>query len=384
MAYTQQQIDYLKWLQTQSPEVIEQQRALAPAQTAPASSDTGYYDELNTGGGSRDLTEGGYTQEMLDRYNQLTPEQLASDQWAKFRELSLADKERLGEATPEQLTWLENVGAANGGDTGGEGRQVDVGTPVVDDPFAPPATPAAPVVLPPDGPGGGGPTVPYTGTGGQADTSWNWDAFSPQNGSGEWGGYDEDYQAFERYQPGMDSPWGMPNVEGGNEDFYQQQFVNLLRDEQGYQSRERQAQAERQDAFENPYAAAPTDWSWANGGQGLPSVVEGTGVMPGGERQLGSQYEGLNNQEIFGQVAPQLSDGAKQWFPELFADGAGTNTNWGAGGYDSNIDNATTGGLNAQNQDYMREILGTIYPETGSVTPGGIPVPAGYASPINA
>jgi hypothetical protein len=77
----------------------------------------------------------------------------------------------------------------------------------------------------------------------------------------------------------MDSPWGMPNLEGGNKDFYQQQFVNQLRDEQGYQSREREAQGRRQDAIDNPFEAAPTDWSWANNGKGLGQTTTSTGIQ---------------------------------------------------------------------------------------------------------
>jgi hypothetical protein len=145
----------------------------------------------------------------------------------------------------------------------------------------------------------GGPTGPWTGTGEQADTSWNWDAFAPKSpGDGAWGGYDQDYQAFERYQPGMDSPWGMPDVMGGNESFYQQQFVNQLRDEQGFQNRERSAQMRRQEAAENPYEAAPIDWSWANNGQGLPTVETAGGTA---DNPTMSQY-GLRDPFVAGET----------------------------------------------------------------------------------
>ena len=163
------------------------------------------------------------------------------------------------------------------------------------------------------GGGGGGPGGPGGGGGGgqppayeemdkwhgknkQRDTSWNWDAFSPKGeGDSGWGGFDEDYGAFERYQPGQDSPWGMPDVEGGNKNFYQQQFANMLRDEQGFRSRQKASQKAANRAALSPKEAPSMDdvWDWANleegvwydktdtgGGSGVPSSQQWMQTRP--------------------------------------------------------------------------------------------------------
>ena len=232
----------------------------------------------------------------------------------------------------------------------------------------------------------GGDVVPWTGTGDQVDTSWNWDAFAPKRqGDAAWGGYDEDYQAFERYQPGMDSPWGMPDIEGGNNDFYQQQFVNLLRDEQGFQSRERGAQAIRQDALDNPYEAAPTDWSWANSGEGLKDVQMGTGNpsrVATGEYQTNPNYSwdsDTTGSQILADIMPILSD-AEQVFtnkhPEYFdqlnlSGGREGVTAWQQGNPNPN----DKGWSNV-----LSKIATNIYQPT--YTNSGPAAPVGYASPI--
>ena len=166
----------------------------------------------------------------------------------------------------------------------------------VEPPYVPP--PTKPTVSFPDYP----PTTytnvpPPTGIGTflegnpPADTTWDWDYFREKAGGDRmWGGYDVDYQAFERYQPGMDSPWGMNNIEGNNFDFYQQQFVNLLRDEQGFDARQRESQRRAQDAYDNPYEAIEMDWSWANNGQGLPEVSVSTGEAPAQSYGLGNSF----------------------------------------------------------------------------------------------
>ena len=160
--------------------------------------------------------------------------------------------------------------------------------PTVTPPTVTPPTvtpPPPPLVDPPEPPD----TTVFVPGNPPADTTWDWDYFKAKaKGDRMWGGYDEDYQAFERYQPGMDSPWGMDNIEGDNNDFYQQQFVNLLRDEQGFDARQRESQRRAQDAYDNPYEAIEMDWSWANNGQGLPEVSVSTGIAP-------EQRYGLSN-----------------------------------------------------------------------------------------
>jgi len=154
-------------------------------------------------------------------------------------------------------------------------------------------------------PDGDGEFDKWHGKNKQRDTSWNWDFFRDKaGGDRQWGGYDTDYQAFERYQPGMDSPWGMPNIEGGNEDFYQQQFVNQLRDEQSFRSRQRESQKTKAQALRNPYEAPSSEemWSWAYGGEGLPEVQMGTGQNQPASYSFNEQFSGQNAQDIFNQL----------------------------------------------------------------------------------
>ena len=131
----------------------------------------------------------------------------------------------------------------------------------------------------------GGPEIYYPTTdmyeggrvGGRRDDrgsggNWNWEAFEKPNFGGG-GGYDPEQYAFDRYVPGMDSPWGVPEVSGGNTDFYRNQMLNLLRDEQGFRERQRTAAEAQQSAEANPLESAPIDWSWVqnpDGSSGLP------------------------------------------------------------------------------------------------------------------
>ena len=73
----------------------------------------------------------------------------------------------------------------------------------------------------------------------QGGYDWNWESFQPGAPSLEGGGgYDPNDYAFDRYVPGQESPWGIPDVQGGNKDFYRNQFLNLLKDEQNFQNRQ--------------------------------------------------------------------------------------------------------------------------------------------------
>tara|TARA_R110000822_G_scaffold11142_2_gene41217 strand:+ start:4917 stop:5627 length:711 start_codon:yes stop_codon:yes gene_type:complete len=105
----------------------------------------------------------------------------------------------------------------------------------------------------------------------------NWD------GNEGGGGYNPNDYAFDRYVPGEESPWGAPNVSGGNKEFYRNQFMNLLSDEQNFRDRQRQSSEIRDNA--QPLTNSKPDWSWVEGG--LPEVV----VMESGYAQ---PLEGLN------------------------------------------------------------------------------------------
>ena len=219
-----------------------------------------------------------------------------------------------------------------------------------------------------------------------ADTSWDWDAFRDKApGDRQWGGYDIDYQAFERYQPGDRSPWGMPNIEGGNRDFYQQQFVNQLRDEQGFQNRERQAQELRNFAMENPYEAAPTDWSFANKGKGIRDVQMGTGQsVPSGYMLNRGLNSGATNDEIFRWASANegFDSDDRDWYKQMVGGGddGGSTYMSSAGNPNTLINDLPTEGnvLGMDNQRRMVALFNKLYnpSSTGSMTP------LGYASPI--
>ena len=226
-----------------------------------------------------------------------------------------------------------------------------------------------------------------------SDTSWDWGYFRDKAGGDRmWGGYDEDYQAFERYQPGMDSPWGMPNIEGGNEDFYQQQFVNLLRDEQGFDARQRESQRRQQEAYDNPYEPAELDWTqFANSGQGLPEVVVGTGINPKPTYQLGNNFtknttdgqvlETLKGLDIFNNESDQAN------FTNWLGNGAGshTGTSWVNRMNNPSNDYATERSNFSQGNDFTGRIFDSIYSRSplGPVAPIGYAQPGGFGSNYN-
>jgi hypothetical protein len=224
------------------------------------------------------------------------------------------------------------------------------------------------------------------------DTSWDWDAFKPKGqGDGAWGGYDEDYQAFERYQPGMDSPWGMPNIEGGNEDFYRQQFVNQLRDEQGYRSRQRDAQGRRQDAIDNPIEAAPMDWSWANNGKGLGETQVSTGIQED-NRQYGLGFgmdRDTTNTEFIRRMLENnaITDDQYRSDAENFLtpndssewDAFNNSTHFSSFNNPTDAINSLGPDLADNNRAFLSDMFNTAYQKQGKQ---GAAVPIGYAQPL--
>ena len=222
--------------------------------------------------------------------------------------------------------------------------------------------------------------------------TWNWDYFAPkQAGDGQWGGYDTDYGVFERYQPGQDSPWGMPDIEGGNENFYQQQFNNLLRDEQGYRTRARAAQmrgaesdAAKSKAIEEGTYSPDYNDMWASMGVTPNQPAEGGGGSSEWELRYGD--ENSTNAEIISQMMPGFNDQEKvylnkhmDWFS------APENEGKLAGGYSGAQDFLAS---NPYQKDkgwttVLGDLMGGVYGQGLSEHDFGTPyVPKGYASPI--
>ncbi len=242
-------------------------------------------------------------------------------------------------------------------------------------------------------PDGDGSFDKWHGKNKQRDTSWNWDFFrDKQPGDRQWGGYDTDYQAFERYQPGMDSPWGMPNIKGGNEDFYQQQFVNQLRDEQSFRSRQRESQKARAQMLREKPDDITTDemWEWAYGGQGIPGVKVGTGEAAPVGWDLNNRF---NNESTIGEILnwgsnnDAFTNDQKKFFAQHRKNVANTGGNldstaWARAG-DPNvligrIQGEEAGGFNNVNIRNMTDLFNTLYNQSQA----GPYAPAGYANPI--
>jgi hypothetical protein len=189
----------------------------------------------------------------------------------------------------------------------------------------------------------------------------------------------------------MDSPWGMPNLEGGNKDFYQQQFVNQLRDEQGYQNRERSAQASRQAALDDPYEAAPTDWSWANSGKGLGSVTPGTGEVQSTQYSLNPEFEGQTNQQLWSSMKDfdMFGDRETQKYMDNYFKknpNIGASSSW-SGQHSPNSAFNKISPVSWQGMNHPGQVQGTINSMLGHLYQGdqqGPSTPVGYASPVPA
>lgn len=290
-------------------------------------------------------------------------------------------------------TWNQTGGLPGGGDISGlEGWEPADNSGVVPGSAGDPP----PTSIPPGG--GFNPGEPTGGfTPGDPTGGWDWASFNPGAGPAlGWGDLAEDYNAYERYQPGEDSPWGNPDREGGNKEFYQQQLSNLLRQTQDYQvgadkARERGRIRDRisqgldtpgiSDEFraylEAQQAPAPMDWSWLEGG--LPDVVTGADANTDPSYTWGEGYtQGLTNQQVFDQASPQMSSQNAQWLQDNWLAGNEGGTGFMANWEDPNsfVDAFQGYGPNAKSAwtDFSNVAM--------DYTPGfSSSIPAGYASP---
>jgi hypothetical protein len=176
----------------------------------------------------------------------------------------------------------------------------------------------------------------------------------------------------------------MNNIKGNNFDFYQQQFVNLLRDEQGFDARQRESQRRAQDAYDNPYEAIEMDWSWANNGQGLPEVVVGTGTNPTPTYQLSNNFTGnttngqvletlrgldtFNNESDQSNFTAWLGSGSEDLNTAGWANQSNAIANNGYANQRGNFSNGN-------------EFIGRVFDSMYSRSPLGPVAPIGYAQP---
>ena len=201
--------------------------------------------------------------------------------------------------------------------------------------------------------------------------NWNWEDFqagAPDMEGG--GGYDPNDYAFDRYVPGQESPWGVPDVEGGNKDFYRNQMVSLLRDEQNFRERQRESDAIRQGA--DPLEPTPMDWSWLEGG--LPEVRVGGGAD---DWRQNDGYAGLNNLQALDQLRAggDISKSTYDWFRGNWGEDD-NNASWLTG----NTDYQGLSGMGQQpwERAAYQDVANGLYENFGD-NPGIAP---GYAAPV--
>jgi hypothetical protein len=189
-------------------------------------------------------------------------------------------------------------------------------------------------------PGGGGPTgIPGSGNG--------------NPGAIQMSGSNQANSPYLNYGPGNDAPWGNRwRGEGGNEEFYQQQFNTLLGEQQSFQNDEFTSAIRREMLKSNPLQQSDRSWDWAN----LPEVQvasqntnsDGTGgytfnmadwIKPGGttNQEIFDRYydgpETYKNEQ--GQSVPiGFNDQGTSWSQATSPDalsaeiGQGTHPNW--------------------------------------------------------
>jgi hypothetical protein len=246
----------------------------------------------------------------------------------------------------------------------------------------------------PAGAPAGGPVGDPAYTGGRQGSAWDWASLSPERRGG--GGYDPAEYAFDRYVPGQDSPWGQPEIEGGNKEFYRNQFTNLLADEQGYRDRQGQAASRAQEALDNPVEGLKPDWSWLEGGA---ESLEAPAVQWGGETDAAGNPTGqsrynlnpllnrdMSNWEVTNVLAPYLTSDTNNVMTN-HAQASPDATGWMNQGQFNNPQQLAASldpNLNAGAKSAFNDVFNQMYQRSDLTTPaGGGPSPApGYASPI--
>jgi hypothetical protein len=188
----------------------------------------------------------------------------------------------------------------------------------------------------------------------------------------------------------------MPDVSGGNEQFYQQQFNNLLRDEQDFRTRQRAAQLRAYDADQAKQAAIEGgtynpnfDDMWASMGV-YPSQAS-SGLNPGEGGQSGPSWElnpnfnfttDTSNADVFRTLIGQpgfseYQDKASDWLeahPEW-----DTAYNWARTGDPNTLISqlGNQGPLAGSNYDMFQQVFNNLYSQVGT----GSSAPPGYVNP---
>jgi hypothetical protein len=231
---------------------------------------------------------------------------------------------------------------------------------------------------------------------GNVDTSWDW---SNAGQGGITGVAPTGGGQMPGYQPGYLSPWG------GNKEFYHNQFMGLLQDEQRFQREQEMAEAIRQQAAQNPLE---NQWNWSMAGPAVGSpYTNPEGYTPAGtvptqnQWSLASQYgfvpgetsnadviramQGLdvftNNPDYWGGEGDMNLNYGAEFLSGLLQDNPNLETsyNWAQAGSPTNLISqlGVNSPLAPRNQAVMTDLFNNLYTQQ----PVGPTAPPGYAAP---
>ena len=223
------------------------------------------------------------------------------------------------------------------------------------------------------------------------DGSWDWSGFGSGGNSGAVTGVDPGYQSTD--WGGQESPW---QGGGQNQDFYNQQFGQLLGQGKDFQQQQQQAEAMRQQTSANPPSAPNYEDMWAGMGVTPSQAVQGGPDNPyTWDLMSGAEAGQTTNRDLVNMVGGQDGFSQKEmgywddfWKADQSVDAQGRSvgdrTNWSSfGDPTSGISNIDPG-LNEGWQDRFSTLFNTIYNRSDLTTPeGGGPTAApGYALPV--
>jgi hypothetical protein len=214
------------------------------------------------------------------------------------------------------------------------------------------------------------------------NTSWDWSQFQsslPRSPDAP------PYSA--NFTLGEDSPWGNAGTPGGNEDFYNKQFNNLTAQSQASQNGAISAAMRRQAASENRPEAPAMDWSWANNGQGLPTVqVQGeSGGNDGSRYSLREGFDSdTTNYEIMQAALGSGWNDNDSGYPVGPNNPQLSGTNWANASNPNDLYASMPQGADETWAEMLRKGMNYAFVDSNIESPaGGGPVAApGYASPI--
>ena len=191
-----------------------------------------------------------------------------------------------------------------------------------------------------------------------------------------------------------------PTGDMSNQQLYDTQFQNLLNQSNNFQEQQQIAAGIRNEANAKDPAefdrAGAFDWfTNSQGGQGLSDIVMGTASpsqatgAAANDYKLNQRYDwgdDTTNQQIIKDLRPTFS-AADQTFLNKHPDYIGDSNSWASGGQQAVQDWVANNPYKNDKgwTDALNKLQQSVYTNYGvdALTPGGVNVPAGYASPTN-